>query len=86
MPRATEMRNDIFIADHGSTRETVSLTRRARAAAAAVWAPAGRVAPPAGRVLGFDEVAWLGLTFGAPPPCGRADLLVWPAVLTRYLH
>ena len=28
MPRATDSRNDIFIADHGSTRETVSRTRR----------------------------------------------------------
>ena len=28
MPSATEIRNDIFITDHGSTRETVSLTRR----------------------------------------------------------
>ena len=27
MPRATESRNEIFIADHGSTRETVSRTR-----------------------------------------------------------
>ncbi|GAA2736713.1 hypothetical protein GCM10009867_21930 [Pedococcus aerophilus] len=45
MPRATEMRNDIFIADHGSTRETVSLTRRARAAVAAVVAP-DRVGAP----------------------------------------
>src|SRR5689334_1527096 len=82
MPSATEMRNDIFIADHGSTRETVSLTRRARAAWAAVVAPAGRA--PAGRAPPWDR-DWVGLT-GAAPPWGRADLLVWPAVLTRYLQ
>ena len=35
MPRATEIRNDIFITDHGSTRETVSLTRAGRSSPAA---------------------------------------------------
>src|SRR6476646_9095547 len=44
MPSATEIKNDIFMADHGSTRETVSLTRRARATPAAD--PVGRVGPP----------------------------------------
>jgi hypothetical protein len=40
------MRNDIFIADHGSTRETVSFTRRARAALAAVAAAPDRAGVP----------------------------------------
>src|SRR6476661_6912083 len=71
MPRATEMRNDIFIADQGSTRETVSLTRRARAAAAADWGPAGRPGAAAGREApGVEpgvEPAWPWLTLGAEP-------------------
>ncbi|GAB3441499.1 hypothetical protein GCM10027517_17620 [Phycicoccus ginsengisoli] len=43
MPSATEMRNDIFIADHGSIRLTVSFTRR--------WRTPGT--PPTGRAWGL---------------------------------
>ena len=42
MPRATESSTDIFMTDQGSTRETVSLTRRP--AAAALAAPLALVA------------------------------------------
>ena len=38
--RATESRNEIFIADHGSTRETVRRTRRADAGRGACRGPA----------------------------------------------
>src|SRR5476649_2224132 len=43
MPMATDNRNDIFMTDQGSTRETVSLTRRgaARRLGAGVAAPPG---------------------------------------------
>src|SRR6476659_1172331 len=84
IPRATEIRNDIFIADHGSTRETVSFTRRLRAAAAgppAVPAPAGR--PCVGVGLAAPWTPWSGR---GPGPWGRADVLVGRAVLTRYLR
>src|SRR4051794_29150793 len=91
MPRATEMRNDIFITDHGSARETVSLTRRGpviagRAAPAAVppaaEAPAGTgwVAPAAGlSAPGRGPVP-------SAPAWGRDGAPVLPAVLTRYLQ
>src|SRR6476660_9795431 len=56
MPTATDSRNDIFMTDHGSTRETVSLTRRAAAGrgappVAAPVAPAGRAPPGSAEVL-----------------------------------
>src|SRR6476659_4177498 len=55
MPTATESRNDIFMTDHGSTRETVSLTRRAAAGRGApvpvAVAPAGREPPGSAEVL-----------------------------------
>src|SRR5450756_485256 len=41
MPTATDNRNDSFITDHGSTRETLSLTRRG----AAGRSPPGITAP-----------------------------------------
>src|SRR5688572_20597184 len=55
MPSATDSRNEIFIADHGSTRETVSRTRRADAGRAAgrgapVLAVAPSSRPDAGRL------------------------------------
>src|SRR6476659_4223731 len=40
MPRATDSRTDIFMTDHGSTRETVSFTRRPLAAPRATEAAA----------------------------------------------
>src|SRR5665648_342426 len=45
MPTATDNRNDSFITDHGSTRETLSLTRRG----AAGRSLPGIIAPPAAR-------------------------------------
>src|ERR1017187_590868 len=43
MPTETDSRNDSFIADHGSTRETLSLTRRG----AANCSPPGATPAPA---------------------------------------
>jgi hypothetical protein len=55
IPTATDSRNDIFMTDQGSTRETVSLTRRAAAGRGApvpvAGAPAGREPPGSAEVL-----------------------------------
>src|SRR5450756_1634324 len=40
-PTATDSRNDIFMTDHGSTRETVSLTRRGATRRLAPGVPIG---------------------------------------------
>src|SRR4051812_18509382 len=89
MPRATEIRNDIFITDHGSARETVSLTRRGPVIAG-LAAPAG-LAPAGPAPVGTGCVAPSGRPLPpAPAPSapdwGRDGAPVLPAVLTRYLQ
>src|SRR6185436_20987491 len=59
IPRATDSRNDSFMTDHGSTRETLSLTRRgpvgAGAAALAVAPVLLAVAPAPSAAPGGRE-------------------------------
>src|SRR5580765_1076540 len=87
MPRATDSRNDIFIADQGSIRLTVSLTRRPRLTV--TWA--GRAAPavPEAPVAATPDVG-TGRVVAAdglvdPADAARAVIPVSPVVLTRYL-
>src|SRR5680860_199264 len=68
MPTATDSRNDSFITDQGSTRETLSLTRRGAAERAASCLD---MSPAASAVRG--------------EPSARREVLLWPAVVTRYL-
>src|ERR671911_1611534 len=60
IPKATESRNETFIADHGSTRETVRRTRRG----------AGRT--DAGRALLLDMASGRAGVVGAAPAAGAA--------------
>src|SRR5450631_612011 len=71
MPTATDSRNDSFIAVHGSTRETLSLTRRGTETGSrpGITAPlgawTGSVEPSARRAV----PAWPRLLTGCLPHC-----------------
>src|SRR6185436_15258144 len=55
IPRATDSRNDSFMTDHGSTRETLSLTRRGPVGAGAPTPAAFPGAAPAAVAPGGRE-------------------------------
>src|SRR5450631_2959160 len=83
IPTETDSRNDSFMADHGSTRETLSLTRRGAAEAS----PAG-VTPPPAVCSGLCEssarsavLGWPAVLTGCLLRC-RLD----PAPTLRYPH